>query len=401
MTTAFIIRAGHAFDGERFLPDGLQVQVEGDRIVDVRPYDAPAPRGITLHDRPGATVLPGLVDTHVHLVAGGEPDALTLDAGRSGAERSRVIRRSLLDQVKAGVTTVRDLGDNRYAVLDRTARPDEPRIVGSGPPITTPGGHCAALGGGTARRALREAITRRRERGARIIKIIVSGGAMTEGSDLLELQFGVADVRTVVDEAHDQGMPVAAHAHSIPSVEVCIAAGVDAVEHCTCLTATGIHTPDEVIEGLATHRIEVCPTFGRLPALPPSPQAVEIMRRTGMTMEARFAQVGRLHDAGVSLVAGTDAGIHPAKPHGVLAYAVDELARSGVPAPVAVAGATSRAAEACGLGGTAGCLRPGMSADVLVVSGDVEEDITALTQVRDVLLRGRWIITDGERREPS
>jgi imidazolonepropionase-like amidohydrolase len=188
---------------------------------------------------------------------------------------------------------------------------------------------------------------------------------------------------------------VTAHAHPVSAVEACLAAGVDAIEHCTCLTATGIDTPDAVLEGLAARRTKVCPTFGRLPALPPSPQAIEVMRRTGMTLEARFAQVGRLHSAGVPLLAGSDAGIHPAKPHGVLAYSVAELVRSGLPVAAALAAATSRAAEACGLAGTVGRLRPGMRADLVVVDGDVERDVRALTRIGDVVLRGRPVVVSG------
>ncbi|MBT8223939.1 MAG: amidohydrolase family protein, partial [Dactylosporangium sp.] len=344
MNTSFVVRAAHTFDGKRFLPGGAQVHVDGDRIAAIRPHHTPIPDGQPVFERPDATLMPGLIDTHVHLVAGGEPDALALDAERSAAEREHIIRRSLLEQVRAGVTAVRDLGDNRFAVLERTVRDDEASVVGSGPPITSPGGHCAALGGqASGERALRAAVARRHERGAQIIKLIVSGGAMTAGSDLLRLQFDVASVRIVIDEAHRRGVPVTAHAHSVPSVEACLAAGIDAIEHCTCLTAGGIQTPDTVIDGLAEHRIRVCPTFGRLPTLPPSPQAIEVMRRTGMTLEARFAQVGRFHAAGVPLAVGSDAGIHPAKPHGVLAYAVDELVRSGLPVDVAVATATSTA----------------------------------------------------------
>ncbi|MCA2216934.1 amidohydrolase family protein [Jidongwangia harbinensis] len=402
MARTVVFRAAHAFDGDGFVPGGLQVHVAAGRIVAVRAYDAPLPDGQLAVDRPGSTILPGLIDTHVHLVGGGEPDALTLDAGRSAAEREHVVRQSLLAQVRAGVTTVRDLGDNRFAVVDRAVGDDEPSVLGSGPPITSVGGHCAAFGGAVRDRAgLRAAVAQRYERGARIVKVIVSGGAMTAGSDLLRLQFDVADVRAVVDEAHRRGLPVTAHAHPVSAVQVCLAAGVDAIEHCTCLTDTGIATPDAVIDALAVRRVVVCPTFGRMPGLPPSPQAIEVMRRTGMTLEARFAQVGRLHAAGVPLVAGSDAGIHPAKPHGVLAYAVQELVRSGLPIHAAAAAATSGAAAACGLAGTVGRLRPGLVADLLIVDGDLQHDALALTRVREVVLRGRCVVSDAGRPTPS
>ena len=393
----YVVSAGHAFDGSRFLAGGAQVLVDGARIVAVEPRRGPIAEGWPVIDRPGGTVLPGLIDTHVHLVGGGEPDALALDSGRSGAEREEVIRRSLRQQLKHGVTTVRDLGDTRFAVLDREARDGEPSVVGSGPPITSPGGHCAAMGGAASgAAALRAMVAQRHEHGAQAVKIVASGGAMTAGSDLLELQFGLDDVRLVVDEAHRRGLPVTAHAHSVPSVQVCAAAGVDGLEHCTCLTARGIHTPPALIDALAARGVQVCPTFGRLPGSPPSPQAIEVMRRTGMTLQARFEQVGALFAAGAAILAGSDAGIHPAKPHGVLAHSVAELAASGLPAEAALAAATSAAAEACGLGASRGRLRAGAVADLLVVEGDLAEDIEALARPRIVVLGGRAIPLSGD-----
>ncbi|HEY6794088.1 MAG TPA: amidohydrolase family protein [Kineosporiaceae bacterium] len=385
---SYVVRARYAFDGERFLDGGAQVLVTGERIVAVQPRTAPCPPGWPVIDSPDGTLLPGLIDTHVHLVAGGEADALALDVDRSAEEREQVIRRSLRENLEHGITTVRDLGDTRWAVVDRAAREGEPRVVASGPPITSPGGHCAAMGGAAEGPAeLRDAVARRSERGTQVIKMVVSGGAMTAGSDLLQPQFGPDDVRVVVEEAHRRGLPVTAHAHSVPSVEVCLAAGVDGIEHCTCLTDRGIHTPEPLVRALAAARVQVCPTFGRLPGLPPSPQAVEVMRRTGMTLQARFEQVGRLFAAGVPLTAGSDAGIHPAKPHGVLAYSVAELVQSGLPVEAALSAATAVAADVCGV--DAGRLRAGTGADLVLAQGDLAADVAALAGPLQVILRGR------------
>jgi len=392
----YVVSAGHAFDGSRFLAGGARVLVDGGLIVAVESHGSPYPAGWPVIDHRSGTVLPGLIDTHVHLVGGGEPGALALDARRSAAEREQVIRRSLQQHLGQGVTAVRDLGDTRWAVQDREPLDGEPSVVGSGPPITSPGGHCSAMGGeASGAPALRALVAQRHERGAQAVKIVVSGGAMTAGSDLLELQFGLDDVRLVVGEAHRRGLPVTAHAHSVASVEVCAAAGVDGIEHCTCLTGRGIHTPPALIGALAELGIQVCPTFGRLPGLPPSPQAIEVMRRTGMTLQARFEQVGALFAAGVPILAGSDAGIHPAKPHGVLAYSVAELVQSGLPVAAALAAATSAAADACGLGRSRGRLRRALAADLLVVEGDLAADVAALTRPRLVVLRGRAIPLSG------
>lgn len=384
-------RADRLFDGSQVRPGGGLILVAGTRIVAVESPGAPVPSEFEVIERPGATLLPGLIDCHVHLCAGAEPDALYRDADRSSPEREVVIRRALHDQLTAGVTTVRDLGDHAYAVVDRTSRNDEPTVLGSGPPITTPGGHCAAMGGVAAgRSALARAVAERATHGVDVVKVIVSGGAMTRGSELLSLQYTAEEVALVVREAHRSGLPVTAHAHSVQSVEVSIAAGVDGIEHCTCLTEHGVETPPNVTAGLLRNRIAICPTFGRAPGVPPSPQMVEVMTRTGMTTRDRFAQIAELHTAGVNVVSGSDAGIHPGKPHGVLPYAVAELVEAGIPAVAALRTATSAAAQACGVE-QKGRIVPGFEADLLFVDGDPTTDIAALNRVRAVVLRGNPI----------
>jgi imidazolonepropionase-like amidohydrolase len=136
----------------------------------------------------------------------------------------------------------------------------------------------------------------------------------------------------------------------------------------------------------------VCPTLGRTPGSRPSPQAAELAARTGWSVAGRLAQVGALAAAGTRLVSGSDAGIHPGKPHGVLPYAVAELASTGVGPVRALASATSLAAAACGLGAVTGRLRPGLSADLLVVAGDPTGHLADLTRVRRVVVRGDEVV---------
>jgi imidazolonepropionase-like amidohydrolase len=385
-------RCDRAFDGERSLPGGALVLVDGGRIVDVRPGAAPAPDGCPVTHEHGATLLPGLVDTHVHLCGDAGPDALAHIPGRAPEELERVVRASLLRHVRAGVTTVRDLGDHRWAVVDRVPREDEPRVLASGPPITAPGGHCATMGGeARGPDALARAVRERADRGADVVKIMVSGGAMTAGSDLLALQYDAAELALVVRQAHAAGLPVVAHAHPVAAVEACLAAGVDAIEHATCLTGQGLVTPEPLLRELAAAGTWVCPTLGRRPGSEPSAQALEVMARTGYTFEARFAQVGRFAAAGVRLVSGSDAGIHPGKPHGVLPHAVAELVLGGIAPEAALRSATSTAADACGLSGVTGAIRTGLDADLLIVNGDPRAEIGDLARVRRVVRQGREV----------
>src|SRR3954449_1883521 len=141
-------RAPRAFDGEHLLPDGALVLVDGDTIVAVESGTAPAPADCPVTDLPGTTLLPGLVDTHVHLCGDSGPRALDQLPERSDQELDTIIAESLAAQLAVGVTAVRDLGDARWAVTDRhRTHPRGPTVVASGPPVTSVGGHCAGMGG--------------------------------------------------------------------------------------------------------------------------------------------------------------------------------------------------------------------------------------------------------------
>ena len=188
-TSRLAIRADRAFCGREMIPGGALVLCAGGQIAGIEPGTAPAPDGWPVAEFPGATVLPGMIDCHVHLCGDSRNGALDRLAGHSDDELGQVIGAALRAQLRAGVTTVRDLGDRRWAVLDWRQRAataqagfPSPAIVASGPPITTPGGHCWYMGGEAGRPGeLRAAVRERADRGADIIKIMASGGAMTAG----------------------------------------------------------------------------------------------------------------------------------------------------------------------------------------------------------------------------
>ena len=394
------LRARHAYDGESFLSAGATVLVEDGLIIGVESYGFQVPGDCLVTGHEG-TLLPGLIDAHAHLVADSGDSALDRVAGYSAGEIEEVISRALRDQLLAGVTTVRDLGDRRFCVLDRRDRQQsapviEPAIVASGPPVTSRGGHCHYMGGevsGTGE--IIDAVAERVERGADIIKVMASGGVNTPGTDVMRTQFTTGELQLIVDRAHAAGVPVTAHAHGTPAVEQAVAVGVDGIEHCSCVTDRGFgQVSDETVATLARSRIAVCPTIGvdaQLMKAPPPPVKA-MMARMGVTAEqmlqARWDFVGRLHRAGVRLVSGVDSGIGPAKRHGVLPHAVCELVTAGLSVAEALATATSGAAQACGVSARKGRLAPGYDADLLVVDGDLEIDVTALRRPRSVLLLG-------------
>jgi imidazolonepropionase-like amidohydrolase len=389
MVTRLAVRADRAFDGERQLPQGALVLIDDDRIVAVEPAATPVPADRRLIECPGGTLLPGLIDAHVHLCCDSRHGALERLAEHGAAEQAEVIETALRRQLAAGVTAVRDLGDRHYATLAWRHRPGLPAVAVSGPPITSRRGHCWNMGGEvTGPTQLRAAITDRAERGVDVVKVMASGGVSTAGTNVQDCQFSDADLRHLVTLAHDAGLPVTAHAHALAAVERALDAGVDGIEHCTCLTADGVRTPDALLDRLAARGIPVCPTIGLVPGAVPPPRVQEIFQRYGLDPQARAGHAAMLYHAGVTVLSGGDSGINAGKPHGVLPWSLIALVTAGVPAHAALASATSLAAATIGFGARKGRIRPGFDADLLLVDGDPLTDLHALTRPTTVVLHG-------------
>ncbi|MFI6258356.1 amidohydrolase family protein [Micromonospora zamorensis] len=375
------IRVARMFDGERLVDGGVLVLLDGGRIVDVQRGRAEAPEGWPVREEPNGTVLPGLVDAHVHLCADAGPDALGRLAERPETDLDAVVEASLRAHLAAGVTTVRDLGDRRGAVLRWRAREvrDLPTVVASGAPVTTVGGHCWSMGGEVSGvDGIREAVRLKAAAGADLVKVMASGGVFTPGTDTTRPQFTDQELTAALTQSHDLGLPVTVHAHALNAVEQALRVGVDGIEHCTCVTATGAHVPDEVADRLAASGVAVCATLGTDPAVVTPPEVVAMAARAGLSAATLRDGAATLHRAGVRLVAGSDAGLGPAKPHGILPETLVEYVACGIPATAALAAATSVGAEVCGLGRRKGRVRPGFEADLLVVDGDPTSDISAL-----------------------
>jgi len=176
-------RADIAFDGERSLPDGALVLVDDGVIVAVEPASSPVPDGCPVAYTPGTALLPGLIDTHVHLCADSGPAALDRVPDMTPAELKEVVAASLEQHLRAGVTAVRDLGDHHWTVVDLGQPADAPTVVAAGPPLTTTKGHCWSMGGETSGiDGLRAAVRERAERGADVVKIMTSGGGSMPGT---------------------------------------------------------------------------------------------------------------------------------------------------------------------------------------------------------------------------
>ena len=393
------LKAPHCFDGTRFRPEGVTLLVDGERIAGVEPlaYEVPDGVEVTAYD---GTLLPGLIDAHVHLVSDSTVGSLERAGTATDEELDTTIARMLGDEAANGVTTVRDLGDRRYRTLvarDRRS-PGEPRVVAAGPPLTIPAGHCHFLGGeASGVDAVRASVREHADRGVDVVKVMASGGMLTMGTDLLGVQFTAEEMLAAVDEAHAAGLRIVAHAHSEAGARHAVAAGVDGLEHATMLGPDGIAIPDDLIDDIAERGLTVDPTLGfdpdRVIPLDQAPPHVRaVVERVGMTpvevAQRRMAQIRRMQEGGVRLVSGLDAGAAPPKPHGALWRAVIHLLDAGLTPAQALTTATSVAADDCGVGAETGRLAPGLAADVLVVDGDAETDLEVLGRPVTVLVRG-------------
>ena len=379
------IRASWMFSGSghALVPDPVVV-IDGTTIVAVT-RGGTVPDGAAVTDLAGVTLLPGLIDTHVHLAFDGTANAVANLAARSDSEALAAMATAATAALRGGVTTLRDLGDRGYLALELRGRTDLPTIVAAGPPVTTVGGHCHFLGGTAAPtiEGIRAAVREHAERGVDVIKIMASGGSMTPGSRQELAQFPPEVLRAAVDQAHRLGLPVTAHAHAVGAIADCLAADVDGIEHASFWTKEGVNTPGALIEQIASRQVIVGATVGMRPVPGLTPPPAVASRLAGFMANLRL-----LRQSGALLVAGTDAGIAPVKPHDVVRYAPAMLGDLGFSQAEALRTITSVAADACGLGHRKGRIAPGYDADLLAVNGDPLTSPETLHNLRAVYARG-------------
>jgi imidazolonepropionase-like amidohydrolase len=389
--TLLAVQAGRLFDGERSLGPST-VLIAGDQIIDVDTTGALPPVHAQVLDLGrDVCILPGLIDAHVHLAFDASPDVVAAVNAVDDRQLLAQMARSALRALRAGITTVRDLGDRSFLALtlrdqlDRSS-PGGPEIVASGPPITARGGHCHFLGGATdGPQDVRAAVRERAERGCEFVKVMVSGDHLTAGSSPYHSQYELADLRLIVAEAHRFGLRTAAHVHCPQAVADAVRAGFDTLEHVTFFTADGVAADPATLAAIVDSAAVVSATVGEVPSLCGMSSSI------ASHLEVVIESLARLHGAGARIVPGTDAGVAPYKPHDVLPYGLVALTGLGMTHLEALRAATSLAADTCGLTGRKGRLVSGADADLLAVNGNPLADIRAIHNVVAVFRAGHRV----------
>ncbi|HEY0746565.1 MAG TPA: amidohydrolase family protein [Steroidobacteraceae bacterium] len=403
----WLIHAGHLIDvvNGRVL-DRVSIVVHEQRIVRVDAGFAVPEAKQQLVELGDETVLPGLIDMHVHITesggAGAAPgEQFLLNPADIALRSAYYAEQTLL----AGFTTVRDLGETESGSAQalklaiRKGYVRGPRIFSAGRAIVTTGGYGDPTRGvrlGLLPKAgpemgvidgpieARQVVRLRFEEGAEVVKLRISGSLLSPRSELERMQFTDDELAAIVSTAHEYGLTVTVHAHGNTGARAAILAGVDSIEH-------GTYAEDETLRLMKARGIYLIPTIsvgkwlqktlesgGHYPGV-----SIERARAVGPLAQNTCARAYKL---GVKIVFGTDAGIFP---HGQNAMEFGYMVEAGMPPMAAIQSATIQAARLLRADRELGAVEPGYFADLVAVQGNPLEDISALTHVDFVMKEGK------------
>ena len=367
------------------------------------------PAGTPELDLAGHTLLPGLIDAHVHLVLPGDGTPFETSVRETDGVLLATAIHNAQTALRAGITTLRDCGSMRDTTLEirraqRLGYAVVPRLHLCRCPMTITGGHCWYFGGeADGPEGVRQMVRRLVKAGVDFIKMMASGGG-TLGTYSSRPSYTVEELRAAVDEAHRLDRRVGIHCTCADATRNAVAAGADHIEHALFLTDEQGHQrfEAEVADAVAQRKIPVTSTLcvghflvdalsARDGATPEERAALERWRRMN---DANTQNAGRMRQAGVGYVAGTDAGWR-FTPFDGLVRELELLHEAGMSTGDAIAAATSANAAAMGIAGEVGALRDGLRADMIAVAGDPLEDLRALRRPAMVMLGGAPVVRPG------
>ena len=402
-----VIHAGYllATPGEGYLRKQT-VTIEDGRIVSVEAGYKPGPKGVPVINLRDAYVLPGLIDSHVHITSENGPDQrikefeeTTVDQAFDGAGYAY---KTLL----AGFTTVQDVGganDAVFGLRDAIAKGlvPGPRMRAAGQPISVTGGHGdingyspevmklftgtnICNGADDCRRAVRQQI----KEGADVIKITATGGVLSNTKAGLEQQFSDEELKAIIETAHSMGRQVTAHAHGKVGIESALRAGIDSIEH-------GTYTDDETIALFKEHNAMLIPTVlagATVTGWVNEPWLPEASRQKAAIVGPLMQDMlRRAHEAGVTVAFGTDTGVSR---HGDNAQEFALMVGAGFTPEEAIRAATVVASQHVEMADDIGTIEAGKYADIIAVNGDPLKDVKELEDV-DFVMKGGVVYKGG------
>ena len=401
------IKAGKLFNGLKDDYDAdMIVEIEGERIKSVKPADeVKIPEKSKSIDLSKYYVLPGFIDCHVHLSSFPEKDAELKKFRRTPFTSAFRAVENAKRTLNGGFTTVRDVGSRPFLAVDLREAIDRgelvgPRIVASGPGISITGGHGdmnnyapdlskwmfpeerdfqVADGIDQVRHVVRAQL----KYGVDVVKVFATGGVFSRGDEPGSPQFSLEELRVLVDEAHNAGRKVAAHAHGARGIKNAVLAGVDSIEHGSLIDDEGIDLMKKHGTYLVADIYNDDFILGMAKELNTLQEYVDKERALGKTQRENFAKAVK---AGVKIAFGTDAGIYPHGDNGKQFY---YMVKFGLTPARAIRSATSDAADLIDRSKNVGSISAGKFADIVAVKADPLEDIQSLEHVAFVMKGGK------------
>jgi imidazolonepropionase-like amidohydrolase len=409
-----VVHAGKLIDGEsRYVRGNASILIHDDRIVSVQPGFVDEP-GATAVDLSHDTVLPGLLDCHVHLLGSGfgqmDPRLAAVTLTSYDNLLTGVVNAGVT--LRAGFTSVRDVHDYTPAIVAlkkaiQAGEVEGPRLLVSGTALYPTGGHGDTTSGLDEQLTEREwregivdspdeavlAVRMRHRAGADLIKIAPSGGVLSEGDSPNTQLMSDAEIAAVIQTAHSLGMKVAAHAHGKQAIDAAVRLGIDSIEH-------GTFADEESYKLMKQHRTVLVPTLMAGETVVEMAKARPELLGTSASKALAVGptmshNAGAAFKAGVSIAFGTDAGVFP---HGQNAREFSLMVAAGIPPMDAIRASTQTCARLMGVSDQVGSISPGHFADLVAVEGDPVADISILEHVLFVMKGGTVVVRDSRIR---
>lgn len=385
-----ILKNGNLMNGiDDTITSDAFIIIENDSITKIGQGNIDTDATDQVIDAQGKYIIPGLIDSHVHLVWDGSPDPMPVIEYMENDEVTLRAYKHSLDYLNLGITTVRDVGSpDRTAIHARNAINSGllkgPTIISSGTSLSITGGHVYSLGKeADGPDGVRTAARTVLKEGADLVKVMATGGIYTEGEDPGNTQLTFDEIKVAVEEAHNKNKKVAAHADGLEGIMNCINAGVNSIEH-------GIFADKKALELMKEKNVYLVPTMKVMRRLATFEKIPAFAR--AKAMEIVGPHMDMLKEAvklGVNIATGTDCGSAGTPPK----YYFDELLimeEAGMKPMDVIKSSTSIAADCLGLKDR-GTLVEGMKADLLILNNNPFEDLSVLKEDKAVMKNGKFI----------